>query len=249
MTNGARLPAAGGATADLIVAMLPDLDPRAVSDLHTMLGHHLATVEPPGERERRLGLLCDLVDAGHLPSTVHYADAREREQAAGHEWPAVTTLIDAYGSYDRALATAVRYCERRAAGRGAGTSALHARRWMPTYTRQEVIAAIRRCRQDLALQDWPPSTVFYRYVDAGRRAARITGGDDPRLPSRRQLRRCFESFAQAVAAADRTGPEPTAAAEVEEGCQPDIAPRRRRRRRASLPLPTKAIARAQGAMP
>ncbi len=189
--------------ARVLVAMLPYVERVAVAELHALLSHHLAEHRPVGDRERRLGLLCDLIDQGTLPSASAYTEAREREAAEGRNWPAQSSLTEAFGSYERALSTAVRYSERRAGGRGAGAPVHHDRRWTKTYTRQEIIEAIRRCRDDLALASWPGSTVFFSYADAGRRAARLTGGDDPRLPTRKQLRRCFESYAQAVDAARR----------------------------------------------
>lgn len=109
----------------------------------------------------------------------------------------VTTLIDQYGGWERAVHAAVKLYERGTAARapavarsrGAGSA-------QPPYLATDVLDAIEAVRDFVGA--WPSQATFRTVVDCWRRLDRLPASVR-RLPSRKPLTRLFGSYAEAVA--------------------------------------------------
>jgi hypothetical protein len=200
----------GDAGAMMLADLMPtlvELDRTSVIQFWRMLGHHLAFDgrAVARRREARLGLMLSLVSHGELPPVSRYEQARKAEAAAGREWPGASALRDGFGSYVFAVRAAVRFL----APLTPRASIRHRRERVRPYSREEILAAIERCRVALASpgqmeSGWhPPATTFFLWNSIGREAARKLGRPDPRLPCREALARQFGSYDDAVEAARR----------------------------------------------
>lgn len=169
-------------TAQVIVELVPDPPQRTREHLYALPGHEIATPTPTELREQQLGLLYELVKQADCewPSTDIYDAARKRRAERGEKWPAPSQLHHAYGSWAKACAAAQRLWEHGTRAR-VGHSLQHAHFQYGRYQRKHVIAAIHRFR--LKLGHWPTQWEYEEWSRLQRRAARLTGQPDPKLPT------------------------------------------------------------------
>lgn len=198
--------------AQLLAALVED--PAAVpagsaAELHRLLSSSLARPAPAARRFDRLALLAGLIAErdGLLPTTREYDTARNERSG---DAPAASTLIAAYGHWQRAL---------RAAARALGPRAHTPPRPHPDgargYTARECAAAIARFQRRFAT--WPSQWEYEQWARWSREAARRCAAPDPRLPATPAIRLRFGTFDRALAAAQVTYGRPGGQPEGREG--------------------------------
>lgn len=135
-----------------IVSSLPD---EAVEDLRRMLGHELADQPMPERRHLRLGLLMKLAlsGTGEFIHVEDYEAARNARARQGEDWPASSTLSDAYGTWTKAVAAAMAVAFAGANMQRPSINNNHRHGNKPRFTMREVLETITRAHT--ALGDWP----------------------------------------------------------------------------------------------
>lgn len=188
-------------------------DRGAVSDeeaaeLRRLVGHSLAAPSPAELRNRRIGLLIDLVAAsnGEFVSTADYETARQKRLQAGETHPDASTISRAFGHWLAAVNAASRFWFE--GGRARVPSQMHHARLHATYEPREIQRALLEARRDLcgdtsASDDWPTEWEFHEYCAIRRRLAR-RAGKIIRLPSPKQIRKAYGSYTEAVEAVKRS---------------------------------------------
>jgi len=197
----------GSETAQTIAALVRDAEAcpaEAAQQLARLLAHSLASPSTADRREARLGLLIDLVSSGtgEFVRSEDYETERERRRARGEEWPAASSLSRAYGHWLTAVRAACRYWFD--GGQSRVCSDHHHARPTKSYKPQEIRSALLQAQAELDVgsDGWPSEWEFYEWSTIKRRLARQTG-QPCRLPGRKQIRKAFGSYANAVDAARR----------------------------------------------
>ncbi len=198
---GAREPEAHRASdaAQLLAEIVPKMPAATRGELMRLLSHTLAAPSPAEIRERRIGLLVELVSSGEAPGVDKYERERRRRGDAGEVWPAHSVLIDHYGRWSRAVSAAVAIWLR--GGLARVISSPTRMRWRRSYTREEATEALRRCQRKVGGLLTKPEYEEFRRVE--RMIAIQTGGADPRLPGPNQIRTLFGGYARALEVANR----------------------------------------------
>lgn len=188
-----------------LIGLVPNLDDATLRSIERLL---LAGLAHPSGRElraARLGLLVELVTelSGEIPTVEQYEARRDSRSAAGDSWPSSSSLADVYGGqWNLAVRAAMRLAFEGPRSRVPHT--LRHARFREEFTRDEVIAAIRRFAEEHDGR-MPSAEQYYSWGEHLRRAARHGGRADPRIPSRTAVRRHFASFALAKRAAATRG--------------------------------------------
>lgn len=201
-------------------------DPGSVSDaaardLLRLLGNSLATKTPAERRQRRLGLLIELIsEGGEFIPTTRYEQARRQRAAEGADWPSAANLSRSYGHWLVAVKAANRFWFDGGRQRVPDSHA-HARGTQPSYEPRKITAALRGAKADLELPGdlWPTQWEYEEWAQIKRRLARRSGTDGSakgggegavgrgsvgkRYPGLKQIRKAFGTFDEAVRAAHR----------------------------------------------
>lgn len=184
--------------AQVLAALVEDpsaVPSRSAAELHRLLSSSLARPAPGARRFDRLALLTTLIVErdGLLPTTREYESARAGRSS---DAPAASTLIHAYGHWQRVLRAAARALEPRGhtPPRHAGAA--------PRYTARECAAAIARFHRRFAT--WPSQWEYDQWARWSRDAARRCAAPNPRLPSTPAIRHHYGTFDRATAAARAT---------------------------------------------
>lgn len=177
---------------------LPEVTRRA---LYELLSHSVGAPTPAELRERRLGLLWELVDAGagRWPSADDYAAAQHEREARGQRWPTLDELKTGWGDFEKACRQAWRLWEVGTQARVAnGTE--HARLDQAVLQRRDVIEALHDFRAERRF--WPSQWEYEEWARYERRTMRLTGSDRPR-PGLERIRDLFTSWDRALEIAVR----------------------------------------------
>lgn len=188
--------------AELIARLIPHLPEKTVLDLGRLLQRHTTRPDPGGARYVRLGLLMELVADGHgvLPATREYEAERAMRVSRGEDqWPAHSTLINAYGTWVRAVRAAMLLVRDGTSSKV--SSANHHTRFEPSYSLKEVLDALIACRD--AIGEWPTEGEYTEWRRAARDLARNAGKPAPRYPVRGAWARIFPGWEEFLAAAKR----------------------------------------------
>jgi hypothetical protein len=196
----------------------PDVAKR---DLLRLLGHSLAAESAADRRQRRLGLLIELVsEGGEFIPTTRYEEVRKERAAKGRDWPSASNLTRSYGHWLVAVKAANRFWFGGGRERVTDNHA-HARGTQAGYRPTEIAAALREAKIDLELPDnhWPTKWEYEEWAQIKRRLARRSGtagsakagGEDAvargsvgkRYPGLKQIRKAFGTYDEAVRAAHR----------------------------------------------
>ena len=205
-TNQSLAPSPVAAVLAKLTSALPE---SAAGELERLLANSLGAPKAAELRERRLGLLVELVSQGQgeIPTVRRYEQSRQarmtdpRATPYDNAWPAASTLINAYGSFLAAVRAAMRLNWDGSAARIPHTHR-HAKPISKAYTREEVITALRKFRDDHG--SWPRSELEYlTWGETLRRLRREGGHTDPRIPTAKPIRKLFGSFERAVELAIR----------------------------------------------
>ncbi len=106
-------------------------------------------------------------------------------------------LVNEFGSWRDACQAALSWTRSdqagiRSPGRRPWASSTRGRRRPPTYTRAEVLAAVRLCADALGRDPLELSShAYYTWAARQRRLARRRGAEPPRLPAQRSVERHF----------------------------------------------------------
>ena len=177
---------------------------QAVHDLYRLLKHDIASPSTARERFDQLGLLMELLFDGNgvYPSTTRYADLWERRKDEG--WPDYSKLSRDYGTWQRAVMAAFRFYFVGGQARVPASYRHVPRRGEPArygrYSVEDVLHALERFHLDHGV--WPTKWEYEDWSHLRRTIER----DDPRLPTLPRihgLRGLFDSFDDAVGAAQR----------------------------------------------
>jgi hypothetical protein len=191
-------------TAQAVARMLPHSSGATVEQLGELLRSELARLSPARDREANLGLLCELLMAGR-----EAVEEYERERAAraeiGEQWPSPKHLTSVYrGHWLHVVEQARRHLE------GGTTSRVKSdhRNLRPcaSYTRDEVLWAVERCRRTIG--NWPTEWEFAEWCRLERRLQRLTGKARQRTPVPKVVRTLFGSYARLRHCAERWDPSP-----------------------------------------
>lgn len=201
-------------------------DPRAfpdaaAKDLLRLLGHRVATQSPAERRQRRLGLLIELIsEGGEFIPTPRYEKVRLEREDQGHHWPNAGVLSSNYGHWLIAVKAANRFWFGGGRERVTDNHS-HARGSQPEYKPDEIATVLRECRRDLALTGdlWPTQWEYEEWAQIKRRLARRSGkggstsaggkgavargATGSRYPGLKQIRKAFGTYDGAVRAAHR----------------------------------------------
>jgi hypothetical protein len=182
-----------GEAAQTIEALVPYLPQETANELLRLLVHWLAAPTPAQLRERRIGLLVEIVadETGEVPSTAEYED---RRTLARGSWPHYATLIRAYGHWLKAVEVAMRMHKLGGVARTPSSFAHGGAR--PGYTRTEACFAIEGFERMFGLM--PTEWEFEEWRLLARRLARSAGNPEPRIPGMKQIRKLFGDYARAV---------------------------------------------------
>jgi hypothetical protein len=147
-------------------------------------------------RRARLGLLIDILGRlqGELIDVPTYEDERGHRRLTGEVWPAATTLIRLFGTWYRAQVAAMHLAFDGTAARRPSSLAHTGSR--PSYTQAEIREVLIEVRCVLGV--WPLSEEYFEYRRLRRRAARLTGSAEPRLPSKKPINRVYGGYDQAL---------------------------------------------------
>jgi hypothetical protein len=193
----------------------------AAHDLLRLLGNSLATSSPAERRQRRLGLLIELIsEGGEFIPVTRYEEVRRERAAEGSDWPSASNLSRSYGHWLLAVkaANAFWFGGGRQRVRDGHT---HARGTQPGYEPRKIAAALREAKADLELPGdlWPSQWEYEEWAMIKRRLARRSGTDGStkadgkgavargaigkRYPGLKQIRKAFDTYDEAVRAAHR----------------------------------------------
>lgn len=146
--------------------------------LAAMLAHTIAAPQPGEIRGRRLGLICEMVAAPGKIGVAEYE--RLRGERTDEGWPAASTLIEHFGSWPTVLSLALRLQNEPQRSQAVRASHRPLRdENQSDYTREEVLAAIRR-----AIDVIGRTPTFGEYLEIRRVLrdhARRTGSELPRM--------------------------------------------------------------------
>jgi hypothetical protein len=187
-------------------------DPRvfpmeAVRDLYRLLKHNIAAPSSARERYDELGLLMELLfdGNGEYPTTTRYAELWVQRKAEG--WPDYSKLSRDYGGWTRAVLAAARFYSVGPTARVPSNYKHVPKKGEPApyapYSVEDVLSALERFYIDHGV--WPTKWEYEDWSHLRRTIER----DDPRLPTlpricgRGRRRGLFDSFEDAVFAAER----------------------------------------------
>jgi hypothetical protein len=188
--------------AELIARLIPHLPEKTVLDLGRLLQRHTTRSNPGAARYVRLGLLMELVADGNgvLPATREYEAQRATRVNGGEDqWPAHSTLINAYGTWVRAVRAAMLLVRDGTSSKV--SSANHHSKFEPSYSLKEVLDALIACRD--AIGEWPTEGEYTEWRRAARDLARNAGKPAPRYPVRNAWARIFPGWEEFLTAAKR----------------------------------------------
>lgn len=184
-----------------IAALIPVLPEPTGLALYRGLRNMMALGEPAEVREERLGLLIEILDfSGEVPRGEVYDAERMRRARRGEIWPERTTLIKSYGNDWHAVVRAAMRHLHAAPGPVLPRGFQPLEHYGP-YDREEVLAAIARCRQELGdwvPGDWPTWPEYHAWMRLRCEVARVGGSRRPRIPSRPTIKRWCGSYARAT---------------------------------------------------
>lgn len=192
----------GAATALPLVVqvMLDELDGAALAELERALrGRLTPTAENPAERRaRRLGFLASLIERTGVarPPREDYDQLRPPSAPRGQE------LTAEFGLWRRACRAAEGVLPDGRINRASGENHPRtpgAREKTPTYSRGEILNAIRRCA--LATGRVPTSLAYERWREREVGEAKRFGKSTPRLPSLGTIARTFPRWRLVITAA------------------------------------------------
>jgi hypothetical protein len=188
-------------TAQTIAVLVPSLPEQTAADLHQLLGHHIAAPSPAALRERRLGLLIELIagGTGEVPGTDQYEALRAEREAAGESWPHHTTLGRLYGNWLAAVKAAMRL--HFDGGKARVPASYQHTGDHAEYTRDEVVHALERFHHRHGTR--PTKWEFGEWRVLERRLARAGGLPEPRIPSFKQARTLFGTYERAIEVASQ----------------------------------------------
>ncbi len=194
---------------------------EARRDLLRLLSHSLAAETPAQRRQRRLGLLIELIsEGGEFISTTRYEKQRKECAAQDQDWPSAANLVRSYGHWLVAVKAANRFWFEGGRQR-VPDSYNHARGTQPSYEPKRIAAALREAKVDLELPAdlWPTQWEYEEWAMIKRRLARRSGADGSsktggegavargtvgkRYPGLKQIRKAFGTYDEAVRAAHR----------------------------------------------
>jgi hypothetical protein len=188
------------ATLTAMLAMLDQLDGPALSELERALRGKLAAAqETPAERRgRRLGFLAELIrlTGAARPPRTQYDALRPPTAPSGQE------LVDEFGSWRKVCRAAAGVLPDGRINRTGGTNHPRTpgeRQKTEAYTRDEIATAIRRCAYALGRK--PTSGSYEQWREREIRKAKRHGQPRPRIPSLETVRRQFDTWRAALAAA------------------------------------------------
>lgn len=187
----------------LLAEVVASLPADHVDDLRRMLGHELADQPMPERRFMRLGLLMELARDGNgdFVALGDYNAARAVRGQQGEQWPAGSTLANAYGDWTRAVAAAMAVASPAAWKQRPSVSKAHREGNKPTFAMREVVDAIHRARDQLGV--WPYASEFHSWGRISRELAGRAGRPHVRIPTAKAINKRFGSYEQAVAVAKR----------------------------------------------
>jgi hypothetical protein len=181
-----------------LASIAPLLPAVTRKHLAALLSHTIAAPKPEEIRGRRLGLVCELVSASEGLGVKDYE--RIRTARCGEGWPAVSTLIEHFGSWPTVLTLAMRLqfeghpTPVRSSHRPFSEGSRH-------YSREEVMDAIDRAADVIGrIPSLSEYTEIRRVLIAH---ARRTGNVAPRMPERGAIARRFSSYQDAARATAR----------------------------------------------
>lgn len=184
----------------VVQVMLGELDGPALAELERALrGRLTPKAETPAERRaRRLGPLAGLIEQAGAPRPPReeYDRLRPPEAPSGQE------LTAEFGLWRRACRAAEGVLPDGRINRACGDNHPRtpgAREKTPTYTRDEILNAIRRCALDTGRAPTSRAYEHWRERKIGR--AQRFGKPTPRLPSLGTVARTFPRWRLAIAAA------------------------------------------------
>ncbi len=191
--------------ASFVASMLPALPEQTTRDLRRLLARKLTLPSPAEVRYQRLGLLMDLLAASHgeVPTVAAYSDAREARTKDGQSgdgggWASASTLIEAYGSWTRAVRTAMWLHRDGSASQTPASVRPHPGR--RAYSHDEALAGVRLCRDAIG-GAWPTESEYDDYRLLARELAGEAGQAFDRCPTRGTLARLFGPWAATLEAA------------------------------------------------
>ncbi len=195
--------------AAFVASMLPALPEQTTRDLRRLLARKLTLPSPAEIRYQRLGLLMDLLAAsqGEVPTVATYSDAREERKVAGKaagrptgqdDWASASTLIEAYGSWTRAVRTAMWLHRDGSASQTPASVRPHAGK--RAYSHDEALTAVRLCRDAIG-GAWPTESEYDDYRLLARELAGEAGQSFDRHPTRGTLARLFGPWPATLEAA------------------------------------------------
>jgi hypothetical protein len=161
---------------EVLRALVPWMPLELRREFFAVLSYELAVERPSDLRERRIGLLYELIDAadGDWPGADAYMAARRRRARLGERWPTASQLQSDYLAWEKACMAAWRLWEHDIAAR-VPHGYHHAHVPKPKLTRRHAVAALHRFRRTFGF--WPTQWEYERW------ARRLTGRPDPGLPT------------------------------------------------------------------
>lgn len=180
-------------------SIAPALSAVTRRHLSALLAHTIASPTAAEIRGRRLGLVCEMVSEPGALGVQRYEALRSARTGEG--WPAASTLIAHFGSWQAVLTVAMRlqqYGQSLHPIRGSHRALHNSAR---NYSRAEVVCAINQAADVIGRIPSLAEYVEIRRVLLAH--ARRTGGESPRLPERHTICRQFASYQDAARAAAR----------------------------------------------
>jgi hypothetical protein len=176
---------------------------EVVRQLQLLVSHDLARHNAGRVRLGRLRLLIEMVLVLDGPdpwvSQTDYIAERQRRAANGEDmslYPTDSAIREAYGRWASAVSAAARFVAHGGGARVAGDH--HHARFRGKYSLQDIMSALIRCHADLG--DWPTEWEYQEWAVIKRRLSR----ENPRLPTLKLIRKCFDNFDEAIAATGAT---------------------------------------------
>jgi hypothetical protein len=179
-----------------LAQLVPTLASSDRAQLACLVGTTVAAPSAGLIRLARLGLLIHILGrlAGELIDVPTYEAERVNRARANEVWPAATTLIRLFGTWFRVQVAAIDLAFRGTRSRR--PSSLQHTGSRPGYSPTEVREVLIEVRRVLGA--WPLSGEYFEYRRLRRRAARLTGSPEPRLPSMKPLTRLYGGYEQAL---------------------------------------------------